>query len=403
LKIALATRSYWPAVGGIEQVAVELGRALRGLGHEVSVIAQRTDAGRHGSLTHAIREAPAFAPFTHDGVPVRQFRLPVGRRLLLLPLAHEGVPIVARAAPRHTRRLTRRLYSLAAARELEALLVGSDVVHVLGGAWISVAAVAAARTQGIPVVVTPFVHVGYWRDDAASVWSYLNADRVLATTRADAADLALLGVPAEQIDVAGLPVAGIGGDGQAQPQAPPLVVFVGTRAPHKGVDLLRRAARHVWAEHPETRFAFLGGGAALREPDERELDVGLVSDEERAQWIRRALLLALPSSSESFGLVVAEAWSASRAVVTSDIPVLKELVERSRGGVAVAREPRALAEAIARLVGDRELAAGMGRRGFEFWRSECAPEAVARRHLEIYEAARRVRAERLTPPPILGR
>jgi len=381
VRIAVVTRRYWPAVGGIERVAQELARALCAAGHEVFIVAQRTDEGPATWLTHTVREAPAFASFEHEGASVRQFRLSAARRIALLPLAHEAIPRVPRITAGKTRLATAPLYERVAAPALAPLLDGSDVVHVLGGAWISVAAVPAARRLGLPVAVTPFVHRGFWRDDPASVRSYLQADAVLATVEHDAADLRALGVPAELISVCGLPVSAVA---RRPGNAERLVLFVGARVGHKGVGILRRAARLVWEHEPDVRFAYVGSGPSLDDPDSRELDVGPVSDEERGDWFSRAAVLCLPSASESFGLVVAEAWSAGKPVVTSRIGVLRELVEGARGGLAVEREPHAVADALLRLLQRPAEAGELGRAGREYWNANFRPERVAARHLELY-------------------
>jgi glycosyltransferase involved in cell wall biosynthesis len=177
------------------------------------------------------------------------------------------------------------------------------------------------------------------------------------------------------------------GDGE------PLVLYLGARVPHKRLDLLRRAAALAAESRPNARFAFAGAGAPLEDLRPWEIDFGLVSDAERAQLLRRARLLCLPSDSESFGLVVAEAWSVGTPVVTSDIPVLRELVERSGGGVAVSRDVEPLARALEELIDDRGLAIRLGNAGNDFWRRELSPSAVAERHLRIYESAARGVAE----------
>jgi glycosyltransferase involved in cell wall biosynthesis len=384
VRIALVTRRFWPAVGGIERVALELARALRGLGHNVDVVAQRIDEGANGWLTHTVREAPPFAPFHHDGLSVRQFRLPLSRRLMLLPLTPEAIPLLPRVTAGRTRLATGLLYGRVASPVLARLLGGAEVVHVLGGAWVSVAGVEAARALGRPVAVTPFVHPGHWRDDPASIRSYRGADAVLATVQTDADDLARLGVPTGLISVCGLPVPQVASEPSRAEER--LVLFAGARVPHKGIDLLRRAARAVWEQQPGVRFAYVGPGPPLDDADARELDVGPVSDDERHSWFARASVLCLPSASESFGLVVAEAWSARKPVVTADIPVLREQVEAARGGLAVSRSPAKIAEALLRVLGDCRLAEQMGHDGFEHWRVRYRPEAVAERHAAVYSA-----------------
>ncbi|HEX5225347.1 MAG TPA: glycosyltransferase family 4 protein [Solirubrobacteraceae bacterium] len=405
MRIAIVTRRYWPAIGGVERVAMNLGETLAARGHEVRVIAQCVDEGRFGRMTHIIRENQRFAPFQHDGVNVVQFRPTRPRRTLLLPFALELIPLMGRLSQRRLRRHSAAYYAAVVEPVLSPLLAGVDVVHVLGGEVMAYAAVRAAARAGIPSAISPFAHPGDWGFDSGSIRAYREADAVIATTRADAAVYRGAGVDPARLRVVALPVPPIvrraaAGDPLPVPDGAPLVVFLGARRPTKGVELLLAAAPHVWARHPETRFAFVGPGDPLGSADARILDVGRVEDDERGRWLARAQLLCLPSSSESFGMVVGEAWSESVPVVVSDIPVLRELVEDSGGGLVAARTEHALAEAISSLLADPGEARSRGARGQQFWRSQLAPEAVCDRHLEIYEELLPVnpRAASQTPP-----
>jgi glycosyltransferase involved in cell wall biosynthesis len=179
------------------------------------------------------------------------------------------------------------------------------------------------------------------------------------------------------------------GDGAQTPEdhegePDPLVLYLGQRRPTKRLDLLFSAIPQVWRVHPHARFAFVGPGAPIPIEDERVLDIGRVSDAERGRWLARADLLCLPSQSESFGLVVPEAWSQSVPTVVADIPVLRELVTSSGGGIVAAPEPQAFAQAIGTLLEDPALARSMGAAGHDYWERNLTPAAVAGRHLEIY-------------------
>jgi glycosyltransferase involved in cell wall biosynthesis len=322
-------------------------------------------------------------------VRVVQFRPSRRRRALLLPLGLELIPLGGRISARWLRAHSAGYYAAVVADVLAPLLAPADVVHMLGGEVLAVAAVETARRLGKPVAVSPFAHPGDWGFDSASIRGYRGADVVIATTKADAAIYAGIGVPPARLEIAGLPVpAVVPGPSAALeglPEGVPLVVFLGARRPTKGVELLLAAAPAIWARSPATRIAFVGPGDRLAVTDQRLLDVGRVSDAERAAWLGRATVLCLPSSGESFGLVVAEAWSARVPAVVSDIPVLRELVEESGGGVLAARDPRALAEAVLSLLDDPLLARRLGDAGHEYWRRNFRPLAVAERHLAIYE------------------
>jgi glycosyltransferase involved in cell wall biosynthesis len=112
----------------------------------------------------------------------------------------------------------------------------------------------------------------------------------------------------------------------------------------------------------------------------------------RAWWLTRADVLALPSVSESFGMVVAEAWSQAVPVLVSDIPVLRELVEGSGGGLVSTPDRSSFAAAIRTLLDNPDASRAMGRAGRDYWLSELTPDAVADRHLAVYERVLAARA-----------
>ena len=176
MRIAMVTRQYWPAVGGVERVVENLGRAYLERGHEPFVVAQCVDELHFGRMTHIIRERQMFAPFIHEGMPVLQFRPSRRRRALLLPLAAELIPFGGRISNRWLRGYAARYYAAVVASLLDPLLADADVVHVLGSNMLAVAAVESAHRLGKPVAISPFAHLGEWGDDAASVYAYRTAD-----------------------------------------------------------------------------------------------------------------------------------------------------------------------------------------------------------------------------------
>jgi glycosyltransferase involved in cell wall biosynthesis len=308
------------------------------------------------------------------------------------------IPFGGRISRKWLRAYTSGYYTAVVRSVLEPLLADADVVHVLGAEVLAVAAVETAHRLGKGVAVSPFAHLGEWGDDSGSVRAYRRADAVLATTEADAAGYRALGVPAERMHVVGLPVPDVlagadMSDGRRVGDHDPLVVYLGQRRPTKRLDLLLAATEHVWASKPKARFAFVGPGSPLSARDPRILDVGRVSDLERGRWLARADVLCLPSSSESFGLVVPEAWSQRVPVVVSDIPVLAELVSASGGGLVAGANPRSFAQAISSLLDKPSRARALGDAGYDYWRAQLAPGAVAERHLAIYERLRTSRSE----------
>lgn len=404
MRIAFVTPHYWPSLGGVERVAMNLGDAYRDGGHEVAVVTKRIDGNLSGAINELLREAPRFDPFAARGIEVSQLRLSLPRRAVLLPLAVELLPRLGRVFPDRLRRHGAKLYAAVARPPLEALIASADVVHALGGDLLALVAVEAAHGLGRPAIVTPFAHPGPRGFDVRAMRAWSAADAVIATSAADAAAYHDAGVPPDRVHVCGVPVpAFAAGEGEVRlpvPEDAPVVVFMGVRRPAKGWKLLLESAPQVWSRSPRARFAFVGPGEALPDGDERVLDVGRVSDSERAAWLRRATLLCLPSEFESFGVVLAEAWSEGVPVVVSDTPVLRELVVSSGGGVVTARHPDAIASAVASLLEQPDRARETGRAGRRYWKRECDPAVVAQRHLAVYRQVRVTSTARAARPPL---
>jgi phosphatidylinositol alpha-mannosyltransferase len=156
---------------------------------------------------------------------------------------------------------------------------------------------------------------------------------------------------------------------------PSNILFVGRFEPRKGLLDLLKAYRILKKTGCDCRLLVVGTGPLWREArryvaSARLRDVeflGRVSDEEKAQLFRTADVYVSPATGgESFGIVLLEAMASGTAIVASDIHGYKGVVRRGREALLVPpREPKAIAGAIARLLNDDELRAGMAAAGRE--------------------------------------
>ncbi len=388
MRIAFVTRKSWPAVGGAEAHLQLLARALAET-HDVRVLAQRIHDGEVNLIGDVVLPRRPFASFTDGGVRVEALRVSAVARLAV---AADLVVVLARMRVHRTRELapdTYDRYAKVVGAAIASRLRGADIVHVICGGNLAGAAVQAARILGVPSVVTPFAHPGQHDDDAASGLAYRSADAVVATTATDASVYRRLGVDPSRITVAGVCTEGLASGGgaavrRAEGVDGPLVVFVGVRRPHKGLDLLLAAVPEILARHANAKFAFIGPGDPLAQQGPEILDLGVLDGPRKAAWIEAADVLCLPSANESFGLVVTEAWSVGTPVVTSDLPVLRELVSAGRGGITVSREPRALARGLLSLLEDPQRAHQLGKAGRAYWSEHYRPSLVAGVHERLY-------------------
>jgi len=151
------------------------------------------------------------------------------------------------------------------------------------------------------------------------------------------------------------------------------VLFVGRHEPRKGLLDLLKAYRIMRKAGCECRLLVVGSGPQEREARRyvmtRRLQgvefLGRVTDTEKAQLFRTADVYVSPATGrESFGIVLLEAMAAGTPIVCSDIHGYKGVVRRNEQGILVPpHDPRAIAEATLRLLGDPELRTRMGASG----------------------------------------
>jgi phosphatidylinositol alpha-mannosyltransferase len=186
------------------------------------------------------------------------------------------------------------------------------------------------------------------------------------------------------------------------------ILFVGRFEPRKGLLDLLKAYRILRKAGTPCRLLIVGGGPQEREARRyvmaRRLGgvefLGRVSDEERDQLFKTADVYCSPATGrESFGIVLLEAMAAGTAIVCSDIHGYKGVARRDREALLVPpRDPKALADALGRLVGDDELREAMGESG-TIRAAEFSWERVTAKVEDYYGfVIRRLAAQNQLPP-----
>jgi glycosyltransferase involved in cell wall biosynthesis len=271
-----------------------------------------------------------------------------------------------------------------------------DLVQCSTPGPVGLMGLCAARLAGIPVV-------GQYHTDVPEYctritgdpitgalagklvgWFYGAMDRVFAPSAMVAARVQALGVAAA--NVARLPrgidlerfrpsrrdpraFARFGLDGE------PKVLYVGRLSREKSLDALVDGFALASAAVPEARLVIVGDGphagplaarAAAAAPG-RVWFLGARTGDELATLMASSDLFVSPSETETFGNAVVEAQASGLPVVVADRGAAREnLIDQVTGLVVDVRQPRALAQAIQGLLGDRHRRRVMGRAAATF-------------------------------------
>jgi glycosyltransferase involved in cell wall biosynthesis len=234
-------------------------------------------------------------------------------------------------------------------------------------------------------------------------WAVSKADHILADSRATMEDLiALVQVPREKVTVVHLAA-----DAQFVPAArhvvtrtlakygmqPGYLLYVGTLEPRKNVVGLLEAYRLLVDEGATAgHLVLVGKKGWLYEDIFRQVKALKLS--ERVHFLHRvpdtdlpplysgAAVFVLPSFYEGFGLPALEAMACGAPVVVADRASLPEVVGEA-GLLVDPDDPQELADTLARVLGDSELAAAMSVMGQER-AATFSWERTARETLRVY-------------------
>jgi glycosyltransferase involved in cell wall biosynthesis len=273
----------------------------------------------------------------------------------------------------------------------EARKNGADIIHAHWAIPTGPAAVMAARTLGVPSVITMHggdVYVnpeqGYdfptrWYVRPALRWTLRNAGALTAITEDCRQHALRAGAPADHIRLVfnGTDLRrfspGENGNRNDQRFGPHMIFACRQLFPRKGIRFLLEAAAQLKPEFPDLKVMVAGDGferpalVSLAEELGIAGDVtflGWVSNAELPPYYRAAAVSVIPSLEEGFGIPAAEAMGCEVAVVASDAGGLPEVVENEVTGLVVPRgDSAALARAIGSLLSDPLRREQMGQAG----------------------------------------
>jgi glycosyltransferase involved in cell wall biosynthesis len=393
LRLLHVIQRYYPFEGGSERYFLAFSERFVRRGDVVDVLT--SDAWDLEYFWDPARRKVSEGAGCHAGVSIH--RLPV-RHLPFARVTHRGM-----------RRLMAESCRVSFPGRMELLRKGArfgpwlpllsaatasfddvDLVNSANIAFESMVSAAAsfASSRDVPHIVTPFLHLGEGPNSRVRRYYTMphqlellrRADGVLALTTIEAEYLASAGIRGERLFVVGASIdaaAVTGGDGRAIRARlgieGPIVLALGAAAFDKGtvhlveaVALLNRAGRELSLVVAGPVLAeFQTFIESLRPEDRRAIHVlGFVGDDEKRDLLAACDIVALPSRTESFGLVFPEAWANGKPVVGARAGAIPAVIDDGRNGLLVEfGDVKQLAGALDALAADETLRARLASAG----------------------------------------
>jgi len=280
--------------------------------------------------------------------------------------------------------------------------------------------IPAAWLAGVPHRIRTRNNVGHWLTPLhRRLGRLLNAFTTQTITNCAAARQALMAAEQPRPETVRVLENGVDLDRfgdlpplTARPAARPHIGVVANLRPVKGLDVFVRAAALIHTRYPQAVFTVAGEGE-LRKPLEQQAAaeglaehfwlLGRVTD--IAGFLAGLDVAVLCSHAEGMSNTLLEYMAAGRAIVATCVGATPELIADGIHGLLVPPgDALKLAEAIVRLLEDRELAQRLGAAARQRAQERYNREAMIRRFEDFYlslvrEAARTSRPPSLTVRP----
>ena len=285
-----------------------------------------------------------------------------------------------------------------------------DVIHAFNLSWEYplIQAWRWARHTHTPLALTPFAHLGAGQQDRVARNSTMDhqlhilreANSVLTLTDIERRGLAERGVPSERMVTIG------SGLDEVPPLldeeevlahyhlARPFIAFVGRASADKGAQHAAEAVIRLRREGVHLALALMGSSTpefdrflqGLPASERAGIQpLGIVPEAHKHTLLQASTLLVLPSRTDSFGLVILEAWAHGKPVIGARAGGIPAVIDEGSTGLLVNfGDVAGLAQAIHRLLLDEALCCELGQRGQAKLAAEYTWERVAEKVLAVY-------------------
>lgn len=396
MKVLHVSPRYYPYIGGSELYCQEISERLAQDGHQVIVFT--SNAWDLEYFWDPSKMHLSTGKENHNGVEIRRFAV---QHMLSSKWSFAVIRLAMRllaSVPFDTRPFLFRLCTWVPwVPDLERTLTIQgpenvyDIVHVTNIPFDSLvyAAYRFAKQRRIPFVITPFLHLGEPKDKTVRQYYTMphhitmlrNSSMVIVQTKQERNYLLSCGVSEEQIRKIGVGInpehlhGGCADRFRAKYHVHgPIVFYIGVQAYDKGTIHLVEAMQRLWEHGSKAHLVLAGPIMSSFENYFRSLPeamrerchlLGFISEEDKRDLLDAGDVFAMPSRTDSFGIVYLEAWLYKKPVIGALAGGVPDVIQDGGDGYLVpfGDVPR-LVEAIDMLLTDRTKARQFGEKGY---------------------------------------
>ena len=360
--LCVASDLYPPVIGGIGVHAHKMSKEQARLGHDVTVYTSNVD----GRPTQESK----------DGYKIIRFKP-------LLKLMGNSISPTLFLKLIHTRN-------------------DFDVIHAHSYLFFSTNLCALVKKIGSsPLVITNHGLVSQtaplWLQKmyipTIAKWTFKSADKIICYTKEELAEIKRLGINPNKIAI-----IHNGTDIKLftpfkKERSTNQILWIGRYVLGKGVEYLIDAFHILVKENPNLKLLMIGRGALKKNIEQRMRNLNLskniimkdfIPDSELPKIYRNSDVFVLSSLNEGVPNTILEAMACGIPIVCTELPQLVDVV-KGCGLLVPLRDPQALADAIYRIISDKELAQKLGENGRKKVVENYSWEDTVNKTINIYE------------------
>ena len=259
-----------------------------------------------------------------------------------------------------------------------------------------------AKTLSLPFVVTPTMHFEDPRFDNPILYELLyDANQIIAHTSFEKQKLITLGI--DEAKIAIIPSSYLQNDDFERGSAEsfrreyqlgdkPVVLFLGSKSFDKGAVHLLEAWPEVLRQVRDAILIIAGVPTTTwletkKTNSAHVIELDYIDEQTKHDALKACNVVCIPSRTESFGMILLEAWAKAKPVIGGSAGATRELIEEGENGYTVTfGDTKAFADQVIGLLLDNEKATRLGQAGFKKAK-QFTKSVIVKKTVEAYQKA----------------